>query len=61
MMIRRPRVPQHGDETLAGLGRVTQRDVMAHGLRSIPRYLSTLRPRRSLRPRVPRLQWAVIV
>ena len=61
MIIRRPRVPLRGDETLAGLGRVTQRDVMAHGLRSNPRDMSTPRPRRSQHPRVPTLLSAVIV
>jgi hypothetical protein len=61
MIIRRPRVLQRGDETLASLGRVTQRDVMAHGLRSNPRDMSAPRPRRSQRLRVSRLLWAVIV
>ena len=55
MIVRRPRVPQGGDGTLASLGRVTQRDVMARGLRSNPRDMSTPRPRRSQRPRVSRL------
>jgi hypothetical protein len=42
MILRRPRVPQRRDETLASLGRVTQRDVMARGLRFNPR--NTPRP-----------------
>jgi hypothetical protein len=36
MTVRRPRVPQRRDETLPSLGRVTQRNVMARGLRSNP-------------------------
>jgi hypothetical protein len=54
MIVRRPRVPERRDETLASLGRVTQRDVMARGLRFHPR--NTPRPRRSQRPRVSRFQ-----
>jgi hypothetical protein len=55
MIVRRPRVPQRRDETLASLGRVTQRDVMARGLRFNPRGMSTPRPRRTQRPCVSRL------
>ena len=61
MIVRRPRVPQGGDGTLASLGRVTQRDVMARGLRTNPRDLSTPRPRRSQRPRVSRLLCTTLV